>query len=113
MAIKNLKNDKKSLDNKLEFLKEKKALKFSDELIQVMKNETITDPIHITTQETESSTEKNTYSYVGVQTMEVSSVDPTTKKTTSNEEDTIPTVNRGNTTCSVRENHVTRKPYRH
>jgi hypothetical protein len=58
MAIKNLKNDKKSLDNKLEFLKENKALKFSDELIQVMKSGTITNPIHVTTQEVARSTKK-------------------------------------------------------
>jgi hypothetical protein len=113
MQIKKLKNDKKSLENKLELLKEKEASKFSDELIQVMKNGTITDPIHITTQEVARSTEKKTYSDVGVQTVEVSSVDPTTNKTTSNEEDTITAVNQGNTACSVRENHVTRKPYRH
>jgi hypothetical protein len=44
--------------------------------------------------------------------MKVLSVDPTTNKTTSNEEDTITIVNQ-ESTCSVRENHVTRKPYRH
>jgi hypothetical protein len=114
MQIKNLKNDKKSLENKLELLIEKEASKFSDEQIQVMENGTITDPIHVTTQEVAKSTEKKTYSDVGVQTMEVLSVDPMINKTTSvNGEDTIPTVNRGNTAYMIRENHVTRNPYRH
>jgi chromosome segregation protein len=93
MQIKKLKNDKKSLENKLELLIEKEASKFSDEQIQVMENGTITDPIHVIAQEVAKSTEKKTYSDVGVQTMKVSSVYPTINKTTSiNEEDTMPKV---------------------
>jgi hypothetical protein len=36
MQIKNLKNDKKSLENKLEMIIEKEATNFLDEQIQVM-----------------------------------------------------------------------------
>jgi hypothetical protein len=60
---------------------------------------TITDPILFTCQEDAKSVEKKTYSYIGVQTMEISSVDPTICKATSvNEEDTIPEVIPENTT---------------
>jgi hypothetical protein len=100
--IKKLKNDKRPLENKLELLIEKEASKFLDEQIQVIESGTITDPIHVTTQEATKSTEKKTYSDVGVQTMEVSNVDPTINKTTLvNEEDTIPTINRGNIARTV------------
>jgi hypothetical protein len=41
---------------------------------------------------------------VGVQTMEIPSVDPTINKATSvHEEDTIPKVNQENTTCTIRK----------
>jgi hypothetical protein len=74
MQIKKLKNDKNSLENKLQLLIEKEATKFLDEQIQVMENGTITDPIHVTTQESARSIEKKTTPDVGVQTMEAPSV---------------------------------------
>jgi hypothetical protein len=83
MQIKNIKNNKKSLENKLKLLIENETSKFSAEQIQVMENGTITDPIHVTAQEAAKSTEKMTYSDVGVQTMDVLSVDPAINKITS------------------------------
>jgi hypothetical protein len=74
MHIKKLKNDKNSLENKLQLLIEKETTKFLDEQIQVMENGTITDPIHVTTQESTRSIEKKTRPDVGVQTMKAPSV---------------------------------------
>jgi hypothetical protein len=46
--------------------------------------------------------------------MEISSVDPTINQTTSvDEEDTIPEINRENTTHMIRESQATKTPYRH
>jgi hypothetical protein len=96
MQIKKLKNDKKSLENKLEQLIEKEASKSSDVKIQVVEKGTNTDPIHITTQEGAKSVQEKTYTDVGVQTMEISGV-LTNKNATINkpvhEEDKTPKVN--------------------
>jgi hypothetical protein len=52
------------------------------------------------------------HSDVGVQKMEISSVDPVIDKTTLiDEEDTIPEVNRENSTPTIRESQATKTPY--
>jgi hypothetical protein len=46
---------------RLELLIEKEASKFSDEQIQVVEKVTITNPIHVTSQEAAKSVEKKTF----------------------------------------------------
>jgi hypothetical protein len=106
------------LENKLELLIEKEASKFSDEQIQVMENGTITDPIHVTAQEAAKSTEKKTYSDVGVQTMEVLSVltnrNSSINKTTSvHEENHISKLNEENDYKYDKGKSCYKNPYRH
>jgi 7-keto-8-aminopelargonate synthetase-like enzyme len=116
--IKNNKNDKKSLKNKLELLIENEASKFSNEQIQVMENGTIIDPIHVTTKEATKSIEKRTMSDVEVKTMEYPSVftnrnSTINKSTLVHEENHISKLNQENATSMIRENHVIITPYRH
>jgi hypothetical protein len=116
--IKKLKNDKKSLENKLEQLIEKEALKSSDVEVQVVEKGTNTDPIHITTQEGAKSVQEKTFSDVEEQTMGIRSIltnknSTINKATPRHEEEIISKVNQENATSTIRENHVTRTPYRH
>jgi hypothetical protein len=67
MQIKKLKNDRKSLENKVEQLI-KEASKSSNVKIQVEKKRTNTDPVNITTREDDNPIKVKAYSDVGVQT---------------------------------------------
>ena len=73
--IKKLKNDKKSLKNKLEELITKEVSKFLDVTIQGEEKETNTDTVNITTQELEKPIQVKTNSDIVVQTMEIPSDD--------------------------------------
>jgi hypothetical protein len=117
LQIKKLKNDKRSLENKLEQI-QKDASKSSGVNIQVVEKGTNTDPIHVTTQEDVNPVEKKTYRDVGVQTMGTPSVctnrsSSINQSTSMHEENRIPKLNQENTTSMIRENNVIRTPYRH
>jgi hypothetical protein len=74
---------------------------------------TNTNPIHITSQEGAKSVEVRTFSYVGIQTIEIPSVDPAINKETSvHEEDKKPKVNQKNVTCTIKKIHATNALYR-
>jgi hypothetical protein len=113
--IKKIKNDKKSLEDKLEQLSKEEVSKSSSERIQVEEKGTNTDPVIITTQEDDKPAKERTYSDVGVQMMEIPSVNLAIKKATSTykEENHIPKLNQENSTNMIRENNVIRTPYRH
>jgi hypothetical protein len=117
MQIKKLKNDKRSLENKLEQI-QKEASKSSGEKIQVEEKGTNTDPVNITTQEDSNLVEVKTYSDVGVQTMGIRSIltnknSVINKATPRHEEEIISKVNQENATSTIRESYVTKMPYRH
>jgi len=68
--IRNLKNDKKLLENKLEQFIKKKASKSSAVKIKVVEKGENTDAMDITTQKDSNPIREKTYKDVGVQTME-------------------------------------------
>ena len=105
--IKKLKNDKKSLERKWEQLIKKEASKSSKVKIQVVEKGINTDPINITTKEDVNPIEVKTYSKIPSEDLE------TNEATSVREENHIPKINQENTTGMIRENRVTRTPYRH
>jgi hypothetical protein len=116
MQIKNLKNDKKSLENKLNHLIKKKSSKSSNEEFHVVEKGTNTYPINITTQEDANPIEENTYIDFGVKMMENSGVltninSTNNKATTMHEEDKTPKVNQEIVTCTIRKSHATKTHY--
>jgi hypothetical protein len=118
--IKKLKGEKKSQQETLKQLTNKKSLidketmidpieikKSSAVKIQVAEKGTNTSPVEV-----------ETTSDVGVQTMEAPSVltnqnSSINKATSVHEENHIPKLNQENATSMIRENHVIRTPYRH
>jgi hypothetical protein len=116
MQIKKLKNNKKSLENKLEQIIKKEASKSSDVKIQVVEKGTNTDPVIITTQKDSNPHGEKTYKDVGVQMMEVIGV-LTNRNATINkpmdEEDKTSKVNPEHATGTIKGRHATKTPYRH
>jgi hypothetical protein len=83
-----------------------------------MEKGTNTNPIHITTQEDVNPVEEKTYRDVGVQMMGTPSVrnnrsSSINQGTSMHEKNHILKLNKENTTNMIRENNVTRNPYRH
>jgi len=114
--IKKIKNDKKSLGNKLEQLIEKEAS--SSKIIQVDEKGTNTDRVNIMTQEDSNLVEVKTYSDVEIQMMGIRSIltnknSRINKATSRHKEEIISKVNQENATCTIKESHVTKTPYQH
>jgi len=116
MQIKKLKDDKKSLESKLEQFIRKEALKSSKVKILVVEKWTNTDPIHNTAKEDAKSVEEKTYTDAGVQTMETPSIltnrsSSVNNATSVHEENKTLKVNQEKSTSTIRESHATETPY--
>jgi len=101
VQIKKLKNDKRLLEQI-----QMEASKALGEKIQVEEKGTNTNPVNITTQENSNRIEENTYTCVGVQRMEVTSVLTNRNATINNpvhEEDKKTKINLDNATGTIRE----------
>jgi hypothetical protein len=113
--IKKIKNDKKLLEDRLEQLSKEKVPKSSSERIQVKEKGKNTNSVLITTQEDGKLAKERTYPDVGVQMMEITSVNLAIKEATSTykEEKHTLKLNQEYSKNIIQENNVIRTPYRH
>ena len=105
--IKKLKNDKKSLNDKLEQL-QNEVLKSLVVSVQVEDKGINTDPVNITSKEEEESREFKTYVEVAIQTMDIPNDDSVANSTT-----TTPEENQDSTTNMIKESQTKGAMYRH